>query len=240
VIIAIGDVHGHYDRLRALIARLLARYGPHLTILQVGDLGWWPDDVLRKERKHFVAPGFPVRWVPGNHEHWGLLGDHDGPTELEPISRPELIYLPKGTVLTLEGLSIGFLGGADSIDKGRRIEGLEWFREEAVTYRDILRFADVPSVDLLVTHTPPLGLMRHLWDVQGDGSAQAVGQLWDGLGRPPLVCGHMHDTIAVRGFLCLGELDAAIFTHEREWVLVPREIVGPGAEIARARFSATL
>jgi hypothetical protein len=188
VIAVIGDVHAKFRELAALVQALVAQWGSDLVILQVGDLGLWPAHLMESGHE-FVAPPHPVYWCDGNHEYFPDLAGLTIPTEV----RPNLIYCPRGTVLSLDGRQVGFLGGGHSIDAGRRVEGVSWFREERITYADVGRFGSIETVDLLVTHVPPRTVMRHVFGVSGDSSDQAVEQVWQGIGRPRLVCGHMHE-----------------------------------------------
>jgi hypothetical protein len=64
-------------------------------------------------------------------------------------------------------------------------------------------------VDLLVCHTPP-AFVYHFYGFDPDPSALAVGQAWQLLGRPPVICGHLHKSQAVGRVRVLGELEVLI------------------------------
>lgn len=188
----IGDVHAKFHRLVQVMDETEAD-----VYVQVGDFGLWPDRVVPP------LPG-TLYMVEGNHEYYPYLAGIESPTEI----RPGLIYVPRGTVLELDGRRIGFLGGADSPDRAQRIEGVSWFREETISYEDMLRFPADAAIDVLVTHTPPAFVVRQmLGRIDVDPSARAVEAVWDGLGRPRLVCGHMHERHTAGPIEVLGELD---------------------------------
>ena len=184
----IGDIHGHFKRMADTVAALPDSV---TRIFQVGDMGLYPPHLV-SEDCWFVAPPRTVEYIDGNHEDFTILRDIASPTEL----RPNLVYLPRGTVLDVEGLKIGFLGGAESRDHARRTEGTDWFEyDEKTTVRDAWKFSHVEHLDILVTHAPPRWAMLELFPnepVENLPSSQVVEQVWEGFGRPTLICGHVH------------------------------------------------
>lgn len=85
------------------------------------------------------------------HENFDILNslprNKDG---LVHISK-HITYIPRGTVLDLPIGKCLFLGGADSVDKFRRIKHLSWWEDETITQEDIDR---IPAghYDYLFTH----------------------------------------------------------------------------------------
>jgi predicted phosphodiesterase len=197
----IGDVHRAFDRLAGTVASLPANVE---TVIQVGDLGLHSDD-LDSER------GVPnlqrrVYYVTGNHDHEPSYRGIARPTEMAP----NLIFVPRGTVLELDGRRIAFLGGGDSvIDRAYRRPDVDWWPEERVTMADVARLERAGRVDLLVCHTPP-AFVYHFFGFAPDPSALAVGQAWQLLGRPPVICGHMHKSQKVGCVRVLGELEVLL------------------------------
>ncbi len=198
----IGDVHREFDRLAGAVAELPA--GVEIAI-QVGDLGLHQDDLGP------TGPGVPplarlVYYVTGNHDHEPSYRGITRPTEMAP----NLVFVPRGTVLELDGRRIAFLGGGDSvIDRAVRRDGVDWWPEEQVTMADVARFERAGRVDLLVCHTPP-AFVYHFYGFSPDPSAVAVGQAWQLLGRPPVVCGHLHKSQKVGRVRVLGELEILV------------------------------
>ena len=195
----IGDVHRSFDRLAGVVSELPPSVG---VAIQVGDLGLHGDD-LKPAGRGVPSLARKVYYVTGNHDHEPSYRGIATPTEMAP----NLIYVPRGTVLELDGRRIAFLGGGDSvIDLPYRQRDVDWWPEERVTEADIARFYDVGRVDLLVTHTPP-SFVYHFFGLKPDPSSLAVGQAWQILGRPRVVCGHLHMARAVGCVRVLGALE---------------------------------
>ena len=197
----IGDVHRAFDRLTRLVEELPAGVG---TIVKVGDLGLRPSDLsptaagLRLSR--------PVYFIGGNHDYEPWFRGVHAPTELTP----NLIYVPRGAVLELDGRRIGFLGGGDSvIDRAMRSEGVDWWPEERVTAAEVARFSGGTRVDILVAHTPPAPVYP-IFGYPPDPSACQVERAWEMLGRPAVVCGHLHHAGAVGPVRVLAELEVLL------------------------------
>jgi len=126
----IGDVHRAFDRLAGEVAALPANVE---AAIQVGDLGLHQDD-LDPTGLGLPALARPVYYVTGNHDHEPSYRGISRPTEMAP----NLVFIPRGTVLELDGRRIAFLGGGDSvIDRAVRRSGVDWWPEEQVTMEDV-------------------------------------------------------------------------------------------------------
>ena len=144
----IGDVHRAFDRFAGAVAELK----PDVEIaIQVGDLGLHQDD-LAPSGRGIPALDRRVYYITGNHDHEPCYRGITRPTEMAP----NLVFVPRGTVLELDGRRIAFLGGGTSvIDRASRRDNVDWWPEEQVTAADVARFEGVDRVDFLVCHTPP-------------------------------------------------------------------------------------
>jgi len=206
MIMFVGDLHGSFVILRALIDRVLKDNGylagcvsrgggksSALKIIQVGDFGWYP--YLLKE---WTTLPFPVYAIEGNHEYYPMLTDFTHVTEV----KPNLWYIPRGTVKNIDGYDIGFMGGAHSVDRYQRREGFDWWPEEEVTEENIKKLAN-KKVDILVTHVPPYNVIQRNWGKINhrswhlpynwvDESSRRIEKMWGDMGMPPMICGHMH------------------------------------------------
>lgn len=210
MIACVGDVHGQFGPL----ARLVAALPRTLPVVQVGDLAAYPPG-RRPPADHWIPLDRTVYFVRGNHDYAPPLGALSAPTEV----LPGLVYLPAGVHL-LGGLRVGVLGGAESVDGPARTPGVDWWPDqEGTTAEELERLlADARhtrGVDLLVTHTPPASVVAAMLGPRlpapdaptarragaappvdlppaAAPSSVRVEQAWHVLGRPPLVCGHMH------------------------------------------------
>jgi predicted phosphodiesterase len=202
VIAFIGDVHRAFDRLMRALEELPTDIE---TIVQVGDLGLRPSD-LALPNSGILRLTRPMYFIGGNHDHEPWFRDLRVPTELAT----NLTYVPRGAVLRLDARRVAFLGGGDSmIDRHQRSEGVDWWPEERVTAEDVARFAGAGPVDILVAHTPPAPVYP-LFGYRPDPSSCEVERVWEMLGRPALVCGHLHRARAVGPVRVLAELEVLL------------------------------
>lgn len=194
-IVLCGDTHGDFLTLEE--AR---KSYPNDVIIQVGDFGFWP--YMRNLWKG-INP--PIYFIEGNHDFLPELIGIEKPTEVWPGA----IYVPRGTVLELAGMRVGFLGGATSIDRPLRVKNDRkngWYEEEDVQDRDIdLLLSNNP--DIVVAHTPPKNMINrnfvssdliainygHFTDKFIDISAERVDRVV-ATGKP-YYCGHMHKSV---------------------------------------------
>lgn len=158
-VLLVGDTHGNTPWLeRTVIPTALANDAA--LIIQVGDFGWWPD---RDSGRRFIAAArsspVPILFLDGNHEHHPSLACamRDARTDDIVPMGGSLGYLPRGTVLDLDGVRALACGGAHSIDRQLRRAGVGWFDEEHVSTEDVERCAAAGTVDVLLCHDAPAG-----------------------------------------------------------------------------------
>lgn len=158
-----GDTHRQQD-----FAKLLrfARENPQLTkkdyVIIAGDFGGvWDQSTLEEDLRPYEALPFSVLFVDGNHENFDLLNSyrvdewHGGKVHL---IKPDIIHLMRGQVFELEGNTIFTFGGATSIDRYMRQEGITWWKEEMPSFEELdegianlKRYGN--SVDYVITHS---------------------------------------------------------------------------------------
>lgn len=212
MIALLGDIHGSVEALLSG-ARSAHKSGATLLI-QVGDFGVYPSyfDALCEAAD--LSP-IPIYFIDGNHEHYPMV--RSWPSSTPTTFGTDLTYIPRGTVLELDGLRVGFLGGAGSIDYAYRTAGGDWFPDdEQIKDHEVERLVASGPVDVLVTHTPPRSVIDQFFDTTPakaasarrmfgaaldwtDPSADKVQAAWDALNRPMLYCGHMHRAISLPG-----------------------------------------
>ncbi|MBI2337529.1 MAG: metallophosphoesterase [Deltaproteobacteria bacterium] len=159
----IGDTHGHLDKLIEAI--------PTDTdfVLQVGDFGIFLDDSnLNAIPKRFHSSlgqfqeyysekkGFPVPvyFCKGNHEDFLFLTNYN---QDKPIL-PNLYYVPNGTVLTIQGVTVGFFGGNYSPKWFERDVPANMQSQKILGYFNQTEIKTLRKsetvVDILITHEP--------------------------------------------------------------------------------------
>lgn len=164
-IIVLGDVHANFGRLNDFITK----EKPDI-ILQCGDFGWWPhyhnitttDERLFFNQYALNPKETKIFWCDGNHENHEDLQSRlkAGRKPLE-IPVPGCFYMPRGSILRLDdGRNVLFFGGAYSIDKKYRQEGVSWWAEEIPTESDFI-YAEEQiqmhggKIEVVISHTAP-------------------------------------------------------------------------------------
>ncbi len=152
-----GDWHGNRD----WAARCFEVAAAHRVdvVLQLGDFGLWPgreDAWLDHVDHHAKEAATTLVWIDGNHENhaaldeWRSGADRDGLVTM----RDRVRWAPRGARWEWAGRSFGALGGAVSIDRFLRKEGINWWPQEATTQDDVDRLGD-ERLDVLLTHAAP-------------------------------------------------------------------------------------
>lgn len=200
-----GDWHGNIGW-----ARTIARVLPYLasdvtTLLHLGDWSMPPTEI----DEVFAETDIERIYVTlGNHEPWDqitpLLAEHPG--HVVRVSKLTW-FLPRPARLTIGGRRVLSLGGAASVDRQSRIEGLTWWPDEAVTDDHVATAIAGGSADLMLTHEGPAGTpVRPVREIlrtnphrfpeaalEASAASRArISKVWEAV-RPELLAhGHMH------------------------------------------------
>lgn len=103
-------------------------------LIIAGDFGAvWNENTLENDLKPYEELGLKVLFVDGNHENFPLI--YSFPCEIWNGGkihkiRDNIFHLMRGQIFTIEGKSFFTFGGATSIDKCFRREGVSWWSEE--------------------------------------------------------------------------------------------------------------
>lgn len=200
-----GDWHGNQWWAR-VISRALPSLAPDVTtLLHLGD--WWmPPHAVDEILAETPITRFYV--TLGNHEQWDeitpLLEKHPG----EAVQVSELTWiLPRPARLTIGGRSVLSLGGASSVDRESRQEGVTWWPDEAITDTQVAQAISGGPADLMLTHESPAGTpVRAVGEIlrnnphgfskaalEASAASRArVGKVWNAVRAELLVHGHMH------------------------------------------------
>jgi hypothetical protein len=152
----LGDTHGDLDF--AIRAAEVA-CANDAEIIQVGDWGFiWHNSnqvaqlslELMRVGEREAKPPVVMRFIDGNHDHHPELRQRDN------TLAPNVIYQPRGSTHTdAAGTRFLFMGGAPSIDKGHRTEGVSWWSEEEITDEEFKRGMEAPKADVVISHDAP-------------------------------------------------------------------------------------
>jgi predicted phosphodiesterase len=204
MILLLGDIHGDFFVLKDAIEK--AEKVEATCLIQVGDFGLF--------QRNGIDTGFhrickqakvPVYFIDGNHD------DCSRWTELTEVTRiwddANLFYVPRGTVMEIDGRTIAFMGGAGSIDKHTRLRnGWHWDEKENISPEEVLRLMDNvkgKTLDMLLTHCPPNSVIEEHFDPRQklwfgvdldwkDHNQDIIENIWKALDFPMIYSGHMH------------------------------------------------
>lgn len=162
----------------------------------------------------FERKNVTVVFCDGNHENFDLLNQY-------PIKewmggkvheiRPSVFHLIRGEGYEIEGKKIFVLGGADSHDKDRRTEGVNWWKEERPSDEELLHARQTLDrlnweVDLVVTHTAPTKVVRELgYTVEGSSFQRFLDEMSVCLTFEYWVFGHFHRDVQIGSYIGLFE-----------------------------------
>lgn len=198
-----GDWHG--DSAFAVRAIHAAAEGGAEGILHLGDFGIWPGrsgvSYLFNVNRVLDKLNMWLAFIDGNHEDHVKLASLDIQECGTRRVREHIVHLPRGFRWTWHGRSWVALGGATSLDRDRRVEGISWWREESITPEDLSKVITDGPADYMITHDAPVGvnipgLESYLWSQEALDRAKAhrivVRAAVEAVQPRMLWHGHMH------------------------------------------------
>lgn len=200
----IGDVHGHYEPYKRLIAEVPRS-------IQVGDMGVGFRRVMGPRTGEIYGNPPHYAMVAGDHRF--IRGNHDNPEECRKHSQ----WIPDGHIE--DGMM--FIGGATSIDKDFRQEGYNWWPDEQLSpdaLATLIELYERVMPEIMVTHECPqslvaafLGHYKVELEPGGTDTRKAL-EMMLAAHRPRLwIFGHWHQSLDYvqdgTRFICLAELE---------------------------------
>jgi len=145
-LIFLGDNHGAWNQIFSI-----ADYKKieNCHIISVGDLG-----VGFHSKNYPLYESLNFDFKERNINFYGIRGNHDDPSFFKDDKRIVLSnfeLIEDYSVFEYNNQTIQFIGGAVSIDRTGRKEGVSYWSGEGVEYKEDL----LKEVDVLVTHTAP-------------------------------------------------------------------------------------
>lgn len=226
-----GDWHGNQDwAVRALTA--FHTNGINV-ILHVGDFGFWNhqtsgQDYLTCVNDMLEQFDMVLIVTPGNHENYVQL------STFQPVPGrsgfvydqdfPNILVSVRGARWEWDNTSFVFLGGANSIDRQGRIEGVSWWAGEQITLGDVYRTVEGGHAEVMVCHDCPTGVnlfgnhrdSDNGWSMAALAYAQqsrdSLRQAVDGVKPKVLFHGHYHRYLDVETVMNDGLDDYTIRT----------------------------
>lgn len=205
-----GDWHGNsmwaVAQVKAMGERLDGE--PRKIILHAGDFGVWPGDgpYLTVVQDALTGVDAELWFIDGNHsEHprlLALLKDRDSVAPIPLPGRDRIMWLPRSCRWAWHGRRWVALGGAVSLDKVIRQEGVSWWPQEAITDADEARVITGGKADVMLTHDRPSGAAMDFpaappwWDpadqARSDAHRERLQRIVDAVRPDHLVHGHVH------------------------------------------------
>jgi hypothetical protein len=142
----IGDVHGKFNQYTNIIKNVDCSR-------QVGDfgVGFFKWDFHENEKVPYANP--PYNTISkANHKF--IRGNHDNPDVCKRMD----YWLSDGYIERLGEHKVMYVGGALSIDKAFRTEGLDWWSDEELSYirlQEIIDLYAIEKPDVMVSHDCP-------------------------------------------------------------------------------------
>jgi len=147
-ILFLGDHHGQWDFVFDIIE---TKKIENCYIICVGDGG---EGFISKEKQLRQFDILNNRFKKNNIEYKSIRGNHSDPfyfQELNKISLSNFELIEDYSVYQHDSKLIQFIGGAISIDRTGRKEGVSYWKDEKLVFdKDKCQ-----KVDILVTHTAP-------------------------------------------------------------------------------------
>lgn len=143
----LGDNHGNWYELDFIIK---TKNISDVNIISVGDLGIGFHPSLDTKTCNFLNGEFKER----NINFYGIRGNHDDPSYFlgsKRICLSNFELIADYTIAKHQDKTLQFIGGAISIDRTGRTEGMSYWQDEGVSFKKL----ECKEVDVLVTHTAP-------------------------------------------------------------------------------------
>lgn len=177
-----GDTHADINDLSARLGRQDIKEGD--TLIVTGDFGFtWGTAETEQSLDMFEGAAFTIAFVDGNHENFDKLLSYpvvDFCGGKAHQVRKNVFHLMRGEVFEIEGHSFFCFGGAYSVDKAFRQEGISWWPQEKPTKEDYDHAKETLErisykVDFVLTHTIPDSAIHRLGLVPDRHDAELTG-----------------------------------------------------------------
>lgn len=208
-----GDLHGEID-----IRRLNTAGFPEqkdLTkddyLIIAGDFGllWQGSKEEKFWLKWLETRNYTTLFIDGNHENFEMLNSYPvtqwNGGNIHQIS-PSIYHLMRGQMFTINEKKFFTFGGASSIDKERRKEGISWWPEEIPSHAEFEEGMQTLDnhhwlTDYVITHTCPTESLMWMKGKYGfdlkpiDPVNQYLDLIKPRLGYSHWFFGHFHENL---------------------------------------------
>lgn len=203
-ILITGDTHGSLSMKKILDIDYLGK-GDFVIITGDAGIVWnFSTDELLLIDKLKKKP-FTLLFIDGNHENFDALNSMKveiwNGGKVHKIAK-NIIHLMRGQIFNISGRKIFTFGGATSVDKFKRIEGIDWWENELPTFAETEEGLNNLNknrnkVDFIITHTAPLETLEFLsktvgFKLQNDCITDYLKEIKDITSYKHWFFGHFH------------------------------------------------
>jgi len=156
-----GDIHSDICEIWRFIKKFDLGEGDNIIVC--GDFGiFWNKD--QRDARYFInqyeinCNGVHLYWIDGNHENFDIIDSWHAKNNKPYDNSEHIHYCPRGLTMNINNKKALFMGGADSIDKIIRKEGISWWPQEQITKQDIQNITG--HYDYVFTHCCPYNLFN--------------------------------------------------------------------------------
>lgn len=180
-----GDTHGNFERILKWSETAKPNKDKDFLFI-LGDFGYIWDSKrtsFEKDNLDFISClPFTTLFIDGNHEN------HERLNSMRVVNfsggkahkvYDSIYHLMRGQVYEIAGKRIFTFGGANSIDKHLRTEGVSWWKEEEFNYHEAntayenLNKVDW-EVDYVLTHSAPFSIRDKLFESNKPSSTERM------------------------------------------------------------------
>lgn len=203
-----GDIHGEtiQDRINFELHK-----DDYLIVTGDVAFNWITDSekVKREILEWYSSLPCTVLFVDGNHENFTYLNQlpvidflHGKASQVAP----NIFHLKRGEIYFINSTKFFVMGGATSVDKDCRVQGVTWFPEEVPNYREMSHAIDnleffKNEVDFVVTHTAPTSKKCKFLNVhmENDPTSNFLEYVLEHVKFKAWYCGHFHTDLVLDG-----------------------------------------
>lgn len=171
-IILKGDTHGNAVQLETFLEWNEDNLTEDDIVIVLGDFGiiWQDKEETTKVLEILGNHKCQLAFLDGNHENFNLIKEMEtiiywngGRAGLLPGG---ILHLLRGEIYNIDNKRIGVCGGANSVDKYRRTEGISWWADEEITKEDVdnllAKTVDNNHLDMMLTHDCPAKMTKQV------------------------------------------------------------------------------
>lgn len=215
-----GDTHGTLDIGKVVIffEGREDEFTKEDYLIICGDVGVCGFSASEEKETRNILRGLPVTtlFIDGNHENFEQLNSYGvdmwngGKVH---FIEDDIIHLMRGQVFCIDGIKFFTFGGAYSIDKMYRSEGISWFPEEIPSREEYEEgWSNLEKsgfqVDYILTHTGPREIVAEMGYVELSDEEvelrQFLQRVADNTDFTAWYFGHFHEDAEVEEmFFCL-------------------------------------